>query len=185
MSTTMVKDVVIHAPQSKKKYPWWQGAIALIIVSVVGALSAGTKKRSKEIYEVKEKQAPWAPPRWLFGPAWTFNNAFLIWGLLQILNDEQMKDRNKLLILQALIWADFFSFGYVYFKKGSPVLAEVWTQADATFATASFFTALKADKKLAWAYLPLLVWTWYASSLSGYQALKNPDPFLGTPAVLN
>ncbi len=168
-----------------KKYKWWQGAIALLVVSIVGGLSAGSKKKTKEVYEVREEQAPWAPPRWLFGPAWTFNNAFLIWGLLRILNNEGLKDRKELLALQALIWADFFTFGYVYFKKGSPILAEIWTQADAVLATKSFITALKADKKLAWAYLPLLIWTWYASSLSSYQVLKNDDTFFHTRRVLS
>ncbi len=166
------------------KYKWWHAAAALVVLTLVGALQSGSRKRTRKFYQKDNKQAPWAPPAWLFGPAWTVNNIFLLWGLLKILNDKGLKGRSTLLGLQGGIWAIFLSFGYVYFRKGSPVLAEVWTQADAALATASISTALRADKKLALAYLPLFAWTWFASSLSAYQALKNPDPVLGTPAPL-
>ena len=169
---------------NQPEYKWWQGALALIVVTAIGALSAGSKKKTRKIYEKQQKQAPWAPPAWLFGPAWTLNNIFLVWGLRRILNNTDMPNRKKLLLLQALIWADFLTFGYVYFKKGSPILAEAWTQTDALLALVSFFIALKSDKKLSYAYVPLLIWTWFASSLSAYQALYNADPVFGTKALL-
>lgn len=175
------KDIVVANRQPK--YKWWQVALALVVVTVIGSLSVGSKKKTRRIYQQEKEQAPWAPPAWLFGPAWTFNNIFLVWGLMRILNNPHMQHRNRLLLLQALIWSDFLTFGYVYFRKGSPILAEIWTQGDALLATSSFLTALKADKKLSIAYLPLLLWTWFASSLSGFQALKNPDPVFGTSAV--
>jgi tryptophan-rich sensory protein len=167
------------------KYKWWHAAAALVVVTLIGALQSGSSKHTRKFYQRKNKQAPWAPPAWLFGPAWTVNNIFLLWGLVKILNNKGLRDRLPLLALQGGIWAIFLSFGYVYFRKGSPVLAEVWTQTDAALATASIIAALRSDKKLAIAYLPLFAWTWFASSLSAYQALKNPDPLLGTPPLID
>jgi len=43
---------------------------------------------------------------------------------------------------------------------------------------------MKDDKKLALDYLPLVLWTGFASTLADYQALKNPDPVFKTPALL-
>lgn len=57
--------------------------------------------------------------------------------------------------------------------------------SDTAFAAASFIIALKADKKIAYRYLPLLVWTIFASTIANYQALKNPDPILKIDAILN
>lgn len=181
-----VKSMVKKAAKapSSGKFKWWQAALALVAVSVIGALQSGTKSVTRKTYQKKNEQAPWAPPAWLFGPAWTVNNIFLLWGLVKILNNKNLPNRPALLSMQGGIWAIFLSFGYVYFRKGSPILAEIWTQADAALATASFRTALRSDKKLAVAYAPLLLWTWFASSLSGYQALKNPDPVFDTAAPI-
>jgi benzodiazapine receptor len=166
-----------------KEIKWWQVALATIVVSALGALTTGNKKADRKLYEKKLKQAPWAPPGYVFGPAWTFNNYFLLQALKRLLQTDDLSNRNKMLVKQAAIWIIFFSFGYVYFKKKSPVLAAIWTLTDTWLAASSFFDALKTDKKLAADYLPLLGWTGYAGSVAIYQALKNPDPVLDTPSL--
>ena len=169
-----------------KEIKWWQVALATIVVSVLGALSTGvTKKSQRKLYKHQLKQAPWAPPAKVFGPAWAVNNYFLLRALKQLLESENISNRKSLLLKQAAIWVIFFSFGYVYFQKKSPVLAAIWTLGDALLAASSFTNALKADKKIALNYLPLLGWTGYAGSAAIYQALKNPDPVTDTPATLN
>jgi translocator protein len=87
--------------------------------------------------------------------------------------------------LQGAIWVIFFSFNYIYFNKKSTILAAIWTMADAVLATTSLAIAAKLDKKLAGSYLPLTVWTLFASTLADYQALKNDDPILHTKAMLD
>jgi tryptophan-rich sensory protein len=167
------------------KLKWWQIALVSIAVSAIGGLaSMQSHKKNIGEYEDKLKQAPWAPPGWLFAPAWNFNNFFLLMGLQRLLKSD-LPDKKRLLVLQAMIWVVFFSFGYVYFKKNSPLLAAAWTMSDAALAATSFTIALKSDKKLAFNYLPLLAWTGFASSVADYQALKNPDPIFNTKAWLN
>ncbi|MBW4890687.1 tryptophan-rich sensory protein [Mucilaginibacter sp. HMF5004] len=163
---------------------WWQVILIAVGASAIGGLASGVNdKKEKKLYNVKLKQAPWAPPAWLFGPAWTFNNIFLLLGLQSIIRSDT-NEKQKLLLMQGAIWAIFFSFGYVYFNKRSTVLAAIWTMGDAALATASIILALKGDKKLSLYYLPLLLWTAFATTLATYQALYNTDPVLGTKALL-
>ncbi len=166
------------------KLKWWQIALLSVAVSFLGKLAGGSDTEQQKLYTKQLKQAPWAPPAWLFAPAWTINNFFLLLGLRKIYADPNMPEKKKLLLLQAMIWVVFFSFNYVYFRKKSTVLAAIWTMSDAVLATASLMIANKADKKVSMTYLPLTAWTLFASTLAGYQALRNPDETLGTPALL-
>lgn len=163
---------------------WWQIAMISVVVSFLGKLTGGNDNNQQKLYTKKLKQAPWAPPAWLFAPAWTINNFFLLLGLQRIINNDNIPEKRKLLLLQAMIWAVFFSFNYVYFRKKSTVLAAVWTISDAVFAVASLIAAGKTDKKTSLTYLPLTVWTLFASTLAGYQAVKNPDEALGIRALI-
>lgn len=171
--------------QRVKKASWWEIAALTVGVSALGALSSMlSKKEERKVYNKTLKQAPWAPPAWVFGPAWTMNNFFLIKALRDIVTEEDLPKRRQLLFLQAGIWAIFFSFNFIYFRKRSTVLAAAWTQTDAVLALASFLVANRQDKKLARNFLPLVGWTWFASTVAHYQALKNPDKLLGTKALL-
>jgi translocator protein len=165
-----------------KTFKWWQIGIAALVVSAIGRLSSGRSNSEKEAY-TKFKQAPWAPPAWLFAPAWTLNNFFLLKALNQMLAD-RMSDHQRLLVLQLPIWVIFFSFGYIFARKKSPILVATWTLSDAVLAGLSFVTAYKQNKKLAYNFLPLLSWTSFASSVAAYQALKNDDKLIGTRAIL-
>ena len=166
------------------KLKWWQVALIAVAVSTLGGLSAlMSSKKQKKVYDSKLEQAPWAPPSWLFAPAWTVNNFFLIRALDTILKKD-MPQKRKLLMLQAGIWVIFFSFNFIYFRKKSPLLAAIWTMSDNVLAIASLLISARADKKLSLNYLPLVVWTTFASTLADYQAVKNADPVFKTKALL-
>ena len=167
------------------KLRWWQVALIAIAVSALGSLSAiMPSKKQKKLYNNKLEQAPWAPPSWVFAPAWTINNFFLIRALESVLKRD-IDGKQKLLLLQAGIWAVFFSFNFVYFRKKSPLLAAIWTMSDNIMAIASMLISARADKKLSLNYLPLVLWTSFASTLADYQAVKNPDPVFDTKALID
>jgi tryptophan-rich sensory protein len=168
----------------QRRLKWWQLALLTIVVTALGGLSGGKSKRSeRKLYNKELKQAPWAPPAWVFGPAWTVNNFFVLQALRKLVQ-ETGTHKKKLLTLQGFIWIIFFSFNYIYFKRKSTLLAALWSMTDTALAAASFTIALRRNKQLAWRYLPLLAWTGYASSLAGYQALENRDVLLNTPQLL-
>ncbi len=172
---------------SKKfiKLTWWEIGMLAVAVSFVGGLSSLlSHKKETKLYTKTLQQAPWAPPAWLFAPAWTINNFFVLLALQRMLK-ENMGKTKALLILQGGIWAIFFSFNYVYFNKKSVMLAAMWTLTDAALATTSLALSAKKDKQTALYYLPLTVWTNFASSVAVYQALRNDDPLLGTKALLD
>ena len=167
------------------KLTWWEIGVLAVAVSFVGGLSSFlSHKKETKLYTQTLQQAPWAPPAWLFAPAWTINNFFVLLVLQRLLKENTGKTK-ALLVLQGGIWAIFFSFNYIYFNKKSVVLAAVWTLTDAALATTSLALAAKRDKQTALCYLPLTVWTNFASSIAIYQALKNDDALLGTKAFLN
>jgi tryptophan-rich sensory protein len=162
--------------ESFKKLNWWQLALLSIAVSAIGGLASGRrKKQQRKLYDVELKQAPWAPPGWAFGPAWAINNFFLLSALQDILKSDNY-EKKRLLAMQTAIWVIFFSFGYIYFNKKSSILAAIWTVADALLAGASTISAGSIDKKVAFKYSPLLLWTTFASTVAVYQALNNTDP---------
>lgn len=172
---------------AEKKVRWWEIALLTAAVTVLSRLTTGTpQKRNRKYYEQETKQPAWAPPGWVFGPAWTLNNIFMVRALLYLLkNGKDLPDRKKLLVLQGLIWGVFLSFGFVYFRKRSNILGGVWTLADAVFSSMSFIIARRVNKGLANNYLPLMAWTGFASTIAVPQALQNKDHFLGTRALLN
>ena len=165
--------------KDNKKLKWWQLALASVVVSAIGGLASG-KPNSKErkLYEKEMKQAPWAPPGWLFAPAWTINNFFLLKALQQLLHRKDIDKKKKLLIEQAIIWLIFFSYGYIYFNRKSTVLAALWTIGDTALAASSFIISRKKNKDFSLLYLPLLGWISFASTIAVYQALKNTDQVL-------
>lgn len=163
---------------------WWQIVIIAVILTCIGGLSSfQSDTTDRKLYTEQLQQAPWSPPGWLFGPAWTFNNIFILLALQQILKSNVSK-RKQILIVQGVIWFIFFTFGYVYFNRRSPVLAAVWTISDAILALSSFILLIKQERKIAWHYLPLIIWTFFAGTVAGYQALKNPDPVFKTEALM-
>jgi benzodiazapine receptor len=182
METRSISREVRHAAG---KVNWWQLGLVTVAVSFLGGLSAIlSKKKRGKLYSKQLKQAPWAPPGWVFSPAWIFNNFFILRALQQLLSKETLPERKRLLYLQAGIWVIYFSFGYLYFRKKSTVLAAIWTNTDAALSIASLILAARKDKKLALNYVPLTLWTIFASTIADYQALKNEDKLLGTgPAV--
>ena len=161
-----------------KNLKWWQVGLIAVGVSFLGGLSSISAGEEQKLYAQELKQAPWAPPGWLFAPAWTLNNFFLLLALQRILLDENSSKRKKLLAMQIAIWVIFFSFGYIYFQKKSTILAAVWTVSDAVLSLCSILLLNKTDRKTALLYAPLTVWTTFASSIAIYQALYNPDEAL-------
>jgi tryptophan-rich sensory protein len=169
-----------------RKLPWWQVALLAVGVSLLGRLSSGkSSKTNRKLYNKKLKQAPWAPPAWTFAVAWPVVNFFLVQTILRLLQQEPSPAKRRQIVIQAFIWSIFFSFNYVYFNKKSSVLAAIWTMADSALAWMGFGLALKMDKRMAYGYLPLAIWTTYASTVGDYQALKNPDPVLETKALID
>lgn len=165
-----------------ERYRLWHALAFGVAANAVSVLLTGRNAYDREYYE-NMRQAPFAPPGWLFGPVWALNNASVLWGNLRLLNQpEDTPNRRALLWLQAASWFVFVTFGYVYFRKKSPILAFVWTAADWALTVASVVLSLKNDRKITLSLGTLLAWLTLATPTAAYQAASNPDELFGTPA---
>ncbi|WP_376796693.1 tryptophan-rich sensory protein [Thermogemmatispora sp.] len=128
------------------------------------------------------KQSIFAPPAWVFGPAWTINNLSVIWGLLRVLNKPASSPgRGTYLALQAASWLDYVIFSAAYFGLRSPLNALVLTLLMLGLTVASGLVALLRlrDSLVALSLATLFLWLLLASTAAVFQALWNRDAFYG------
>ncbi len=122
------------------------------------------------------RQAPFAPPSWAFGPAWTVAKLGASTALVRAARQVRGRDRRRLAVLGAADAAIFVSFSYVYFRRRSPVLAAAWTVADAAVTAAALPLLARHDRTAALALAPQAAWLSLATPVGVYQAVANPDP---------
>jgi len=161
-----------------ERYRWYHALGFGLVVNLASGLS-GHRAEDRRFYESFE-QASFAPPSWAFAPIWAANNASTLWGNLRLLNQpEDAPNRQALLWLQEASWLVFSTFGWVYFKKKSPILAFAWTAIHWLLTIASVLLSLENDRKIAVSLGPLLAWLTLATPVAAYQAARNPDELLG------
>lgn len=163
-------------------YRWYHALVFGLTANLASGLLLGRRAEDRRFYESFE-QASFAPPSWAFAPVWAANNASTLWGNLRLLNlPEDAPNKNALLWLQGVSWFLFSTFGYVYFRKRSPILAFVWTAIHWLLTIASIILSLKTDRKIALSLATLLAWLTLATPVAAYQATRNPDELFDTPA---
>jgi benzodiazapine receptor len=129
------------------------------------------------------RQAGFAPPGWLYGPAWTAIELALADSTVRCL-DAEGDDRERALGAAVANDALYLLFPLVYFRLRSPVLAAAVTWAQLGAAGAQALFARRLDPPAARGVYPQLLWLCLAAPVGSVQALANPDPLLGTPALL-
>jgi len=163
------------------RWRWWHAAGFGLAVNAVSGLMVGRRAEDRAYYEAM-KLPRYAPPGWLFPPVWAINNAFTLWGNLRLLNrPRETPDRGAVLALQGASWGLFSTFGLVYFRQRSPILAAVWTAADWLLTTATVALAAKNRQgDIALSQATKWAWLTLATPVATYQALHNPDPLFRT-----
>lgn len=150
---------MVFARQPKR----WAGlpvfAVALVLVAVVGSLSAVNAGGEYLALE----RPPWAPPQWLFGPAWTVLyimiaiSGWLAWsarGWTPALGVYAAQ-----LVLNAA-WTPLF-FGAGRYGLAFAEIIVLWV---AIAATIVLFRRI--SRVAAWLLAPYLLWVTYAASLN-------------------
>ena len=183
LTTASVNPSTGQQPSARVK--WWHGALFLAAVTGLSSLAfVATSRRKQDDFYENEHLPAWAAPGWVFGPAWLLINASLVGGGVRLLNAPPFANRRVLLGVHGLMWLDFVTYGVVYFRLRSQILSHVWTLGSVLFSYTGIGLARAHDRRLTASMVPLAAWATYASSLTWYQVLANPDPLFGTPALL-
>jgi tryptophan-rich sensory protein len=197
---------VLPSDSKAFRWHWYHGVIFYVIVqalefSFAALVSVATGQKVKSLrdtfgdvsYFRSLKQSIFAPPSWVFGPAWTINNIFTIWGNLQVLNKPAgTPGKNAFLSLQAASWLNYVIFNAAYFSLRSPINAFVLTLSMFVMTLLSGAIALfqMKDTKVALSLATLMLWLVIALTAASFQAAWNYDdlykvgPFMESVSAL-
>jgi len=115
-------------------------------------------------------QAPWTPPGWVFGVAWTtIMICFSIYLAYLFLKSDSLKLRLAFAfqVFLNVIW------NYVFFNQHQVALGLVVISALTVVIFTFFFSNLKDMKSKSYLLLPYMIWLLIATSLNGYILLNN------------
>ncbi len=192
-TATKIRDNIMRTITGEPaKWRWYHGLAFYVVVQLLtfgfAALTSavsgnqGKTLRDKIFGDVPYfsslKQSIFTPPSWVFGPAWTINNFFAIWGALAVLNKPKgTAGRSAYLALQGATWLDFVIFNAAYFSLRSPINAFVLTVIYAGLTVASACVAIfrLKDTKVALSLSTLFVWLTIAGTAATAQVLWNRD----------
>jgi len=115
-------------------------------------------------------KAPWTPPGWVFGVAWTLImicfSTYL--GYLFLKTDDI-----KLKIAFALQFLLNVSWNYLFFNQHFVTLGLIVISALTVVIFAFFFSNYKRLKNISFLLLPYMVWLLIATSLNAYILFNN------------
>lgn len=115
--------------------------------------------------------APWTPPGWVFGAAWT--TIMICFAVFMVMTYEKSKTRTALIGLFTLQWILNVSWNLIFFKYQA-VLMGLIVIAALTILMGYFCFA--SFKKSGWHWLlvtPYFIWLLIATSLNAYIYLYN------------
>jgi tryptophan-rich sensory protein len=177
--------------EKPRTWRWYHGAMFYVFAQVLtfglaAITSVATGQKVKSVRDLMGdvsyfralKQSVFAPPSWVFGPAWTINNISVIWGTLQALNKpEGTPGRDTFLALQAASWLNYVVFNAAYFSLRSPINAFVLTLSMFVLTILSGIVAIfqLKDSKVALSLATLTVWLMIALTAASFQAAWNRD----------
>ncbi|CAM1370183.1 TspO/MBR family protein [Tenacibaculum xiamenense] len=118
------------------------------------------------------EKAPWTPPNWMFGTAWT-TIMFLYAGYMTKLSFQRSFLNKKLLLLYSTQWMLNVGWNYAFFnqhKTGFGLVVILLLLLLIVYFTFSFKNELK---QYSWLIAPYLIWMIIATSLNTYIVLNN------------
>ncbi len=192
-TTTKIKDTITRTITGEPaQWRWYHGLAFYVVVQLLtfglaGLTSIVSGNKGETLrdnlfgnvsYFSSLKQSIFTPPSWVFGPAWTINNFFAIWGALAVLNKPKgTPGRTEYLALQGATWLNFVVFNAAYFSLRSPINAFVLTIVFAGLTVSSAFVAIfrLKDTRVALSLATLLLWLTVAATAATAQVLWNRD----------
>lgn len=138
------------------------------------ALAAGSYFTGKGVpsdwYQQLHK-APWTPPGWVFGAAWSFIMLCFSFFMTDVWTVKQL--RSILLTLYALQWILNVSWNPVFFHFHLTVAGLVIISLLLLVTLGLFVTTFRSKPRASLLVLPYIIWLMIATSLNGYIVWNN------------
>lgn len=147
--------------------------LLLFLIINFGGLAFGSWLMSNgplEAWYTNLNQAPWTPPGWVFGVAWSLImlcfSVYLAY-LFTLKNDLKLKTTFGIQLFLNVIW------NYIFFNQHQVLLGLVTIIALTVVVFYFFFQYKKTLKNLSFLLLPYMIWLLIATSLNAYILINN------------
>lgn len=157
--------------------PLWRDVLGLLVslalVFAIAAIGSGATFQGVNSWYPEIAKAPWNPPSWVFGPAWTLLYILMAVAAWRVWRTESPQRRGALvlygvqLVLNGL-WSWIF-FGWALFWPAAVELLALLLVVGATWVAFR-----RIDRVAAWLLVPYLLWLSFALSLNVAIAVLNP-----------
>ncbi|WP_400078374.1 TspO/MBR family protein [Winogradskyella sp. R77965] len=148
--------------------------LILFLVINFGGLAIGSYLMNDgptSVWYTSLNQAPWTPPGWVFGAAWT-----LIMICFSVYLTYLFTYRNSkfVITIYTLAFVLNVSWNYIFFNQHLVNIALV-TIVALTLVISYFFISFGDEKlsKMKYLLLPYIIWLCIATSLNGYIVFNN------------
>lgn len=135
----------------------------------LGGLFTGSGTQSN--WYANLNAAPWTPPGWVFGAAWT--TIMICFALYMAYLFEAVDHKKMILGLFALQWLLNFAWNPVFFKFQAVLWALIIIISLTILVGYFLFSGLGTIRYKALLVLPYFIWLLIATSLNAYIYLKN------------
>lgn len=151
----------------------------LAIVAAVALFGSLSTVANVDGWYADAQKAPWSPPNWLFGPAWSILYtvmAVAMWLVWRRRSERDVRRASALYVAQLVlnsIWTPVF-FG-LYPALGTPALwiALVIIVALVVLVLLTILQFRRIQPVAAWILLPYLAWLLFATTLNAAAAVLN------------
>lgn len=135
----------------------------------IGGLFTGNGV-SSDWYQNLDK-APWTPPGWVFGTAWTIIMICFAIYMAHLL--ESNLDKNRIILLFSIQWILNVSWNPIFFYFQEILIGMISISLLTVIIVYTFFSYREELKIKSLFLMPYLVWLIIASSLNGYILFSN------------
>ncbi len=126
---------------------------------------------SSDWYEHLNK-APWTPPGWVFGAAWT--SIMILFSIYMAYQWEMAENRTNLLVLYSIQWILNVTWNPIFFYFQMPLLGLVTIVLLTILIAVLMFKFHQSKDFKILLLLPYFVWLLIATSLNAYVVFENP-----------
>ncbi len=147
--------------------------ILLFLIINFGSLALGSwlmDNGPRSDWYTNLNQAPWTPPGWAFGVAWTLIMVCFSIYLAYLFNTINNQKLKLVFTVQVIL---NISWNYIFFNQHLVLLGLVTIIALTIVVFYFFFNYKKHVKNISFLLLPYMVWLLIATSLNAYILLNN------------